>query len=163
MQKIYKKGFTLIELLVVIAIIGILAGIVLASLSTARGGANDAKVKEQLSSVRTQAEIFYGNNGNRYGSAVPATAVCPATAGSLTADATIQNLLVTGMPSGTTVYCGVTATTFDNYAVAARLSSTGVANDYWCVDSTGASRLVNIAVAPASGSSQTTCAAMDLL
>jgi prepilin-type N-terminal cleavage/methylation domain-containing protein len=54
-----NKGFTLIELLVVIAIIGILASVVLASLSSARDKGKDAAVKSQLSSMRAQAEIFY--------------------------------------------------------------------------------------------------------
>lgn len=39
-----RKGFTLIELLVVIAIVGLLAGIVLASLDAARG--RDKKATE---------------------------------------------------------------------------------------------------------------------
>jgi len=54
-----KNGFTLIELLVVIAIIGILATIVLASLNTARNRSKDAKIKEELHQVRSEAGIYY--------------------------------------------------------------------------------------------------------
>lgn len=58
MQKNYppnRRGFTLIELLIVIAIIGILASIVLVSLSSGREKAKIARFKAVVHSMQTKA------------------------------------------------------------------------------------------------------------
>jgi type II secretion system protein G len=54
-----KKGFTLIELLVVIAIIGMLSGIVLVSMTTARKKARDARRQSDIRQIQLAMEMCY--------------------------------------------------------------------------------------------------------
>lgn len=59
-----NSGFTLIELLMVVVIIGILATIVVAVLNGAKGDANDAAIKSEMSSLKTQSEIIHSTDGD---------------------------------------------------------------------------------------------------
>lgn len=54
-----KRGFTLIELLVVIAIIGLLASVVIASLSSARAKGRDARRVADLKSIQLANELYF--------------------------------------------------------------------------------------------------------
>ena len=53
------KGFTLIELLVVIAIIGLLASVVLVSLSSARAKGRDGARVQEAKSITNALELYY--------------------------------------------------------------------------------------------------------
>lgn len=59
-----KKGFTLIELLVVIAVIGILATIVLTSLSQAREQTKEKIFYQNINTLEKALELYYIDNGN---------------------------------------------------------------------------------------------------
>jgi len=142
-----KKGFTLIELLVVIAIIGILTSVVLASLNSARSKGADAGVKDNLSSIRTQAEMYYdGTGANTYGP-VFAAAVCPTTGTSMfVADPTIKAAIAAAVAAGgstapvSSCAAGNPAATGNATAWAAQVqlkTLNGTTAQYWCVDSAG--------------------------
>ncbi len=151
MYKNRFRGFTLIELLVVIAIIGILSAVVLAALNTARQKGNDAAIESDLSTVRNEAEIYYGGgNGNptpnTYGTQTFAagTACLPtlvANTSNMFFDPVIQNALKgvlsnLGSPASGGVACEANGT---SYAAAGQLVATP--GTWWCVDSTGVSKL----------------------
>jgi len=132
-----SKGFTLIELLVVIAIIGILSSVVLASLTTARSKGQNAAIQQQLSSMRSQAELYYSTNSNSYGT----SASCAAGGIFGTANNGLGNLITGASSSGATaITCASNATT---WMVVATLPDA----TKWCVDYAGNSAATTTATA----------------
>lgn len=139
-----KKGFTLIELLVVIAIIGILASIVLVSLSGARNKAKDARITSGMSQIRTTAEIIYDTDGN-YDKVCVGAAPCSADINTIATDINVQN--ATGATDLTVVKPATPAGSFCAYIQ----MNTG----YWCVDSTLRSQAYPAAPPTCAGASYT--------
>ena len=124
----FKRGFTLIELLVVIAIIGILASVVLASLSTARTKGTNAAVTSSVSNVRAQAEIY----GSRSNGSVNYDGWCGnATVDLIEADILTKTTYATQCRQNTAAGTAASA-----WAFQARLAG---GTEYLCVDSTGRS------------------------
>lgn len=148
-----SKGFTLIELLVVIAIIGILASVVLSSLSTARSSARDVKRITEARNMMASLELYRNTNNNMYpcaGNANPGVGNCTLSkenstgganygvsriSGSGTLDVTLRNAL--GFtPNDTSVATGiqyrVTANPRTNYALLVYLERPRVSGTPYC-------------------------------
>jgi prepilin-type N-terminal cleavage/methylation domain-containing protein len=133
-----RRGFTLIELLVVIAIIGILSAVVLASLNTARQKGNYAAIKSNLSTIQTQAELYYDSNSSSYGTGA-ATTTTGATAcialGGIFSDTTIKAAINSAANAGATVNCGIGGGAAGSFYDVIATSPAG----NWCVNSQGVS------------------------
>ncbi len=140
-----ERGFTLIELLVVIAIIGILAGLVLSSLSTARTNARTAAIKSGVNEFRKLMEFEYIATGsytnlNKLWVGTGTSCAARGYAGAYAAKAVeICENLINNIGSSVTLafHTGVdTASGFSNasqYAIMARLPS----GTFYCVGSSG--------------------------
>ncbi len=125
-----KKGFTLIELLVVIAIIGILAAIVLVSLSGARDRAKDARITGDMNQIRSTAEIKFSEDGDYSDVGCDGTIADSAGCSSCT-NSDIQSLCEDMFDQGaTSVIIQDDGTDGSGYCAEAQLNS----GDYWCVD-----------------------------
>jgi len=118
-----KKGFTLIELLVVISIIGMLSSITLSSLQSARGKANDAKVKETFHQMKVQAAVLYEQYENN---------------GSGMCGSTIMTKLYIPLTNGTCLGDS------GGWAIYGELKNPAPGKTKWCINSTGAAMASNM-------------------
>lgn len=149
-----RRGFTLIELLVVVSIIGLLAAIILVSLSSARKKGNDARIISDVQ--QTRVALHLGFNGNGYPDLINGqNAYCN---GGNTLNATFANCVNASGPyftalnalnndatsQGGVVYYTVTGPTNPNstgFAIRGQLVANNAA--YFCIDSNGRTNSVD--------------------
>lgn len=136
-KRFIQSGMTLVELLVVITIIGVLSTIILSSVSDSRTRAYDSKIRQQLASFRTAAEIYFQNqNPNSYGVSSSCNTGMFASINPSEGSPGVY-IDPASMPNTTQVVCSSSGSA---YAVKATLYK---GDEYWCVDNKGASLKVS--------------------
>ena len=132
-KKNLMYGFTLIELMIVIAIIGMLSTIILANLSNSRKQAKNSTIKNQMQSMKSEAELMYASNNGSYANVCTNQATKP-NPYALYSAARAQT-------GGTTGKCNTSASA---YAASVPIA-TNPTNSFWCVDYKGAGKSITSA------------------
>jgi prepilin-type N-terminal cleavage/methylation domain-containing protein len=135
-----RKGFTLIELLVVIAIIALLAGIIMASLTTARQKSRDSKRIADIKNIELALSLYYNDN-YRYPVNIYASGsgtLIPTYLSSMPTDPSYQVTVATCATAPTTAGCypyagiqsGSSCTSFHLGANLEQIGNTALTNDF---------------------------------
>ena len=148
MKKNSQAGFTLIELLVVIAIIGILAAVILPALASSREKGADANIKANLANARAQGQIYYDENGGTF-YIDGANNVCTSQKGvykfadGARATAGAGAVVINGSSDVGNAHCNVSDSGWMIQSPMKQLNQLSTISnvDYYCVDSTGASKI----------------------
>lgn len=144
-----ERGSLIVEVLIVIIVIGIIASIVLVLWKDARERTADVMIRSHLISMRTDAKLFASLRSNKYylNSTENVCTLYPAEPNPRKLfDEALRNYSSSNMPINGTCKSGVRPSSTQTYyfaMVKLKEKRLGGGFNYWCVDSTGASKKID--------------------
>ena len=124
-----QVGFTTIELLVVVAIIAVLSGIVLTNITQYLNKGKDSSIQGSLSSLSTNAAVYFDTVGNYTIFCDNATAAVPLAAADKAFDGNDTANEVTDCNGALSAW--------------AACGQLKISDSYFCVDSTGTKKIID--------------------